>query len=899
NPETIAKVTRLTREELFVFFDQSHCVGIDLPLPLAGKSIMTVCPRKTIISLVLQAILRARGFFDHQAVDIYLTEQLESGADQLGTPAGVCALFDRFDANEQNMLRTHLICNLDAELMEAGRRVMEEKANWFYRTFRLIIVRCGNWFILGWFRRHWKWLLAGCAELAITHSPFSATAWYSRLKEEAAATDLVARQRHLIGKRLRTYGADRAFFRETEQIVAVAWRQFGNARVFAVPPGGSSQVNTQTEVQVEMEVEIEQTQAEPQRYRGSARDEQEISCATTGPQTASQNFLLGIMNRFPYEDSQTFKEKIQKALQAGSTGQRLMCEILSPQIPALDGRRTSSRSQIPSDTYQDWYENAMLAQVPMDIFSNEMQRFAAKVEAIYENAKPREKEEKDNENKEGVKRQKRPPLDTLKLPPKSDMNYWLYVDSNFDASTRDKLIACFSEADRKITELCARTDEYKKTMQVGQQIVNKLGLADLFDPVSREVLGQSIAEKDLMDSFPKIVFSLYRILLQNGETLTDEQLGELVAGNSQKFKKQIGQKEKDALMECVSGPLKEWLAGYFQDPDTICTICKVVLNIILPPRPDNAAEMLARLALGAATGQIKKSNTASQDAMSVVIEGMTATVGMLLFGGEFDPSKPQNTEGALALAGILVPFYPYLDEHNPIRVAVTELFERTRGEIVKLGGRTLDRLQVFDEEKVIGALDGISSVNSWLQQYWSEFDQIFSENVSVSKPFSHAFTGDNDPVTTDARNVQHMLVYRDSFGIVRCLFITPKEAVDYGKLICGGNLVDAYIYDTQGNRIMDYTRPGEPEESPESDPDWGEALRAINEKALEFAFWAQVYNGTLTPEFLWRNPPLIPLYRKTIGGVNRSRECVEKFMEKSRQDPSWMFTALVTSGTAT
>jgi hypothetical protein len=134
-----------------------------------------------------------------------------------------------------------------------------------------------------------------------------------------------------------------------------------------------------------------------------------------------------------------------------------------------------------------------------------------------------------------------------------------------------------------------------------------------------------------------------------------------------------------------------------------------------------------------------------------------------------------------------------------------------------------------------------------------------------------------------------MLIYIDSAGRPRSLCLAKEEAADFGRMIITGILINACILDGAGNIIPEYICSAISAPNPEDDPDQGDAIRKIREKAKEFAFWARVYNGTLTLEFLWRNQDLIPLYHQVISRPG-GREAIEKLMEKSRQDPSLLYS---------
>jgi hypothetical protein len=870
NPETIAAVTGgLTREEIFVFFDQSHCVGVDLPLPRAGRSVVTVCPHKTTISQALQAILRARGFFDHQTVDVCLTEGLQ-------LRCGVFSLFDRLSNNEKNVLEMHRIHNTTAELMEVARRTMEEKANWFYRMFRWLIIYCGNLPILSWFHRHWIWLLGGCVEFAVTCAPFDPSAWYGQLKEEAKAADVVGRLQRTIGEKLRPYGASEPFFRETDEIVRAAQKQFGGTSVHVFPEN-STQVGTQTEIQVETETEQEQQQTPVSSQRGDPEREKPLSCASTERLSAGFDFLCGMLGAFSTGNSQDTIEKIKRASARGSTKQRLFEEISCRMTPTFGKEGLESRCQIPERWFGQCLHEAVLAQVPRETFESAVEDFLGAIAAIYEKAKLREKTQGNSTQ---------PPFGPAGPPFSDDSEYWETVGKNFDEGTRDALIAIVTEFDKKIGELCSHTKKYTTLAESeGRKLVNRIETEDLFDSDHLEVLINAVTEEWLSNrqQIFLILIPLFRILLQDCNKVSSvSEVFAMITSRFPKFKDKIAPEEKEALKEWVDGAARDWLKAYFQDDsvDVICLVAKTLLELAIPPRPEDAAEKLAKMALGSATGPVKRNGSSS-----------VADVAATLFGSEFDPTKPQNTGAALkliSLGGLLSTHLQTLKGCGGVVKDVVELFEQTRREIVKLGGRTLDALKVYDGDQVVDAGAGVSPVNAWLQEYWPGFRSIFPGDFFATWPFVHAFGGDNDPTTPNVRNIQYMLIYRKRDGSIGCLLLTSAEVEEFGNLINSGNLTGARIYSVLGERDETYRCPGEPEKGPENDPDRGAALRATNEKAQEFAFWAQVFNGTLTPEFLRKNPKVVPLYHQMISGTNGGRECCEKFMEKSRQDPSWL-----------
>ncbi|MDR1456749.1 MAG: hypothetical protein LBI34_01680 [Puniceicoccales bacterium] len=861
SPDTIALIAGgCTREGLFVYFDQSHCVGVDFQLPRQGKATITMHPDKTNLHAALQGILRMRGFFTTQSVDILICS-----SDR--TFNGICELFDRLSDNEQAILNMHRMHNYRMELMEAAQRIMEEKAARFFRIFRFFIEHCHTWFGFRWFYQHYLWLLQGCAELAITKAPFNPVAWYGPLAVSVDAAHHIGKQRCSIAEILRPFGEDVQFLRRTAQMFSCMCEAVSGTCVRAICYEGhekdSKQVATQTEIQVQAETEaaMELEMTVPKRNRGEFRKETGIRHATRENPFAWQLFAMkGAVEFQPGpEDTQT-GDIIKAAVTPQTTREMLQERVPSYKMP---GAITCMQRQLTDDVFNELFRAAMLAHMPLSIFEKNLCNFAKKLNAIYSTAELRKEEQNPAEKH-------------ITLPLFAD-SYSEHVNRTFAHETVHKIYKCIRKFEHEFDELCAGTNKYKKQRKEGQRFVNMPTLVDLLkDDLYREILKDEISNDDSEhDILEKVLFPVVRIFAENGKNVKLDTLFDVLVVV---FKEEIGESEKQAIMALVDTVCENFISEYCSGAKTICLVLKALFNLLLPPQPDNAPGNLAKLALIATNGAFY---TDSQE---------VATLCNMIFGSQFSPGNQYNVENALRLItcnGLLSEARLQMLPIKAVRDSVEALLKETQRQIVKLGGKTFDTLKIYDGEHVKNAIAGIRSVNSWLQEYWPELPGVFPQTFFASDNFTHAFTGDNDPVSMDARHAQYILICRDSRGEFQRIFVTPQEAKDFGKLIESGDLVDAHIYTAHGDRVP-YRWPCEPEENPETDPDWGGTLKQANEQAKEAVLFVQLFNGTLTPEVFQRNPKLIPRYNSLMRGHGGFISVVEKCAEKTRQDTSWM-----------
>ncbi|MDR2341220.1 MAG: DUF3638 domain-containing protein [Puniceicoccales bacterium] len=854
--DTIARLTGCARDQHFVYFDQSHCVGVDFQLAPSGRGLLTVSQEKTTSSKFMQAALRLRNFLTTQTIDICLVPQPGCSTICHSTPKFFCDLMDCLIGNERSILRRRRLQSITEELMEVARRTIEEEARWFFRIFRWLISNFRTVVILGWFYRRWMWYVKGCAEFSITSSPFKPTEWYAHLKREVKAVDYIEAVRFSIEKRLGRFGLGRSFRKRTATIVERVRQILGNERAFVAPLGGATQTNAGAEQEVDVETNVEQEYASPDRFRGSAVPGRSIEPAAQPDPQGLIRFLFNVTNE-PKHQTRFMQAIISVQSQKSQTQ-----ALLDRRVPKFDTKDDAIFHQIPSEIYNVYRDKLMRAQVPKAECVAEMKEFSDKLAAIYEKAQPR------NEQTIDVNAEKARQNELLQIG--FQHGFAEYFSKTYDYTTQRKVIEHFAKFAARVEKLCAGVDERKSNLPSGQKVVNPFALEDL---LSRDDAQFSVLRDTIREDFPeevaqKIITPLLRIITEGFD------LSMLLDMSKISLKDEFGAADKAKVNAWIDGDLKPICAKYILDTELLCDTLKACFNAITPPFGDDAAQSLAELILLSAT---KPGGSTP--------EQVAAFLGTQMFGDSYDPNKSYCVEVALGWAtfgGVFKKTVETLDGVGGFGKKVAEFFQEVRQNVAALGGKPLNDLMICKGNEVVNATQGITQINAWIQQYNHGSAQIFPEEVLVTQGFAHLFSDDNDPLSPDTYNGQFMLITIDG----RIIFLSDREADDYCKLINNGYLIGAHIYDIRGDRIASEKPPGETAGiSPKYLKAHKEELEKTDATAKQGAMYLHIFNGTLTWELFEKNPQ----WRQCLNKMScDGRKLACEFAAKSRQDSDWI-----------
>jgi hypothetical protein len=362
-----------------------------------------------------------------------------------------------------------------------------------------------------------------------------------------------------------------------------------------------------------------------------------------------------------------------------------------------------------------------------------------------------------------------------------------------------------------------------------------------------------------------------------------------------------GRKEK--VLDWVNKVLPKLLGNFFvpNEAKAASILLRVTFEMTLPPAdPKKAQEKLAAAILECS--KVPKTNqydvAKAMKFLNDLIDGYSGFVGQLS-----DPDGPMlmaiaRGAGDDIAAGIV----GLLNKLNvPLFTPMLTALKRGRGVLMEKGSQTVDQLLIKSENpepeggqtsSTRRITSGAQAVNAWLKDNLEQGSgtaavaDIFPEDILASEQFMRPFEYGNDPASPQyARNAQRMLVYTDSHGSVKGMFVTGTEVESYGTMIRNGALKNAYFMDVRGHIDPEYLPPTCEEGAlPKGDP----VLDKIQAQCSRFALYMRIYNGSVGPETLDRDLSMKDVFQRDILENPQKKSALIAFLGAKTPDTTWV-----------
>ncbi|MDR2340973.1 MAG: hypothetical protein LBD72_01400 [Puniceicoccales bacterium] len=935
--KTVFMKAGVTREELFVYYDQNKTTGVDFKLPQSGRGLITMSPEKTLLSRFLQGILRMRGFWDGQSADICQVggEPCVEQPQATDNASRLCKLFEASKHNQDQLLVERKVGAFIGQLTERKREILERAQQDYYRQHEWAIKHGNSPFVPSHWKRKYEELQAAASEVFKADARFNPINWYASLKSAANAAEHVQSVRETMARSLKAYGLTDDFLALTKDVADASRDQLADIQTAV---GGSCvELGTQVEQQAEAEAESEQQmEVSTSNIHGGNEngigdpmpDERYIAGAKTEAKTSAflQKLLTGISGEL---------EGFEK-LQAITVG------IRAVSLAALDDLDNCKRKfkvnligstttpKVPISFFKAVTKRAKAAGVRIEPLAERMGKLQKEVDKIFKKPTYKEGDNPDDDKiKEYFTLDARANLRGLFG---TDFDVWeksiiqagisvaqvtQFTDLMQKCVTDIDTLVEVAESEKTINEdgLISLRDFSSNPAWVLKQVQNKLSFGAILDLVKSGILpllgifakNGEISITDTIGGFSGAIGSLTRMAVGKFTGAGDTAMKELGVVLNRliglEYIDVLDAAQKGKVLSWVSEMLPTMLDKFFvrDEVDAAAFMLKVVLRLVLPPVSSSS---LAQKKLADAILERSKDPDTGQYDMDQAIHFCEETIagyaefieGLTNPNGYMCKAVAEATNQDVA-TGLMT----LLDKlSNPLFKPTLAALQGVRAAVLEQGGQTVDQLpirvagaKVDDKEEIPSRkiTDGAQTINAWIRDMLEDpsdtdtMADIFPENVLASEQFMRPFQYGNDPTSELACNVQRMIAYADSSGTIRGMFITDAEVESYGRMITSGTLKNAYFVDTRGRIDPQFLPPSCKDGAlPTGDATFAEILK----QRSRFAFWMQVFNGSVQPETLDEDQEMRELFLQDIASIPEKKSAFTAFLGAKTSDVAWI-----------
>jgi hypothetical protein len=945
--ETVLREAGVTREQLFVYYDQNKTTGVDFKLPQSGRGLVTTEKARTLLSRFLQGILRLRGFWDGQTADIYqVGGQPDAAAPtEPGQHANrLCELFGAARQNQDQLLGGRKVGAFVGQLTERKREVLERAQQDYHRRHEWAIKHGDSPFVPSRWKRKYEELQAAAAEAFTADSRFDPSGWYASLKGSKDATEHVAGIRQTMASSLAGFGLTGEFMAATNDIVKKSAEQLSGMQTAV--GGASIELGTQVEQQAEAEAE---QQMEVSTSSMSGNDGDNVGRANRDQRYAPNAKLDAGVQMGPFMKALLIG--VAGELTAGEKMRALGLVSVASQLAAIDDLdkckegfeqnliEATSTPKIPIKFFDALAQKAMDAEVETDALVTQMRTLQKDVDKIFK--APAHEDGNNPEASELATYLSSPELSDLHAlcggeEALSDLaRAMTKAGLSLDQAKQfaSKLQACAT----KVNEFAAATQQ--KAGGAAAEQTNESGpmsLKDLRNNPKRagEKLQGKLTGLTTRAALLNGAMSLLEIFTKDGQKKMGkwEQLkagaeaavgaaegklkgtgfmagamGELAKTlgkvNDREYVEQLDAARTEKVLAWFGSELPQLLGRFFvkNEVDAAGFFLKVALKLTLPPAdPASAQKKLAAAILDGSkdleTGQYDMAEATKF--LDKSVKGYADFIGQLfnsdgpMIQAITKETGPEIANGLRTLLGKL---------ETPLFTPMLNALKGVKGQLLEQGGQAVDQLPIRLADAEPGAdgkiptrkvTDGAKSINAWLkdsQEAAGSTDapaDIFPTGVLASEQFMKPFEYGNDPASPHfARNAQRMLAYRDSSGSVRGMLITDTELDSYGAMIKDGTLKNAYFMDTEGKIDSEYLPPTcEEGVLPTGDTTFCE----IQNECPRLALCMKIYNGSVDPAVLAANPTMKNIFQSDVVADPGKKSAVTAFLGAKTSDTTWI-----------
>ncbi|MDR1456441.1 MAG: hypothetical protein LBI34_00035 [Puniceicoccales bacterium] len=654
---TVLKEAGITREELFVYFDQNKTTGVDFKLPQSGRGLVTADPGKTLISNFLQGVLRLRGFWDGQSADVCQVGQATDGMTELEGAeeheAQFLQCFESVEANQDSLLNARKVGAVTAQIIEKKRILLELRQEQYYKENKWAIDHGNSPFVPSYWLRRFEALQKECADACLTDARFDPVGWYGATKNEADAYGHIVEMRKKTAASLVGCGLSRKFLRETEFIMETASHQLAGVKMViggaAVDVGAEvetqAEAETETEAEQQMEVSSQNDSASALKSLGDSLVDRHRRAAGHVESRSGGVFMKKLLSGFLGELTvgETFRvgklALLLGNLMSGddfSDCRERCCTPLSKRDSPTTG---GEAEKVPGKFFDTVRKDALGFGVPPEKIINEMDALAKAVTRTLKTPK-HEVEENENPEKESVLEwfQGIPTEEKIRYFGEDESAQMAWINAaialGYSKEQITKTFGCFEKCSNAIDKLIESAKADHPDMADDEETPSDERLTSFKDlQTDPENVGRGLLEKVQSNAYGLLngIIGLLNIYLEDGQeasSITSAAGGvfNLIGGTAQAFlsggqdlaglvvllptmlrsiteKKYVTRLDavrKQKILKWIEKDLAKLLGNFFvpQEAQAMITVFQVACRLTLPPDASEAAkEMLAKAIL--------------------------------------------------------------------------------------------------------------------------------------------------------------------------------------------------------------------------------------------------------------------------------------------------------------